>query len=103
MQSRQGAPGPDVRIWRWSELALNIKSDEAHRLAKQLAEMMGTFMTAAVTSALKRTLSTETQSRGRTVLLAEVAEIQKFVADLPDRDLRCAEEIVSYDDTGLPG
>ena len=84
-------------------MALNIKSDEAHRLAKELAEMTGTSLTAAVTSALKRTLGAETQSRGRTILLAEVAEIQRFVADLPDRDLRTTDEILGYDDTGLPG
>ena len=84
-------------------MALNIKSDEAHRLAKQLAEVTGTSLTAAVTSALERTLSAETQSVGSAVLLAEVEEIQSFVADLPDKDPRTVDEILSYDDTGLPG
>ncbi len=43
-----------------------------------------------------------TRSGDRELLLAEVAAIQQFVADLPDRDPRSAEEILGYDDLGLP-
>lgn len=84
-------------------MALNIKSEEAHRLAKELASATGTSLTEAVTSALQRTLSSESQGTSLEVLLAEVGEIQRFVADLPDRDLRTADEILGYDSTGLPG
>ena len=83
-------------------MALNIKSDEAHRLARRLAEATGTSLTEAVRSALERTLSAETQWVGPELLLAEVAEIQGFVADLPDRDPRTPDEILGFDDTGLP-
>jgi hypothetical protein len=34
--------------------------------------------------------------------LAEVAEIQRFVADLPERDARSADEILGYDAHGIP-
>ena len=85
-------------------MALNIKSDEAHRLARRLAETTGTSLTDAVTGALRRTLSAE-ESRGSDaeLLVREVAEIQRFVADLPDRDTRIPEEILGYDASGLPG
>lgn len=33
---------------------------------------------------------------------AEVAEIQRFVASLPTRDSRSADEILGYDGFGLP-
>jgi hypothetical protein len=34
-------------------------------------------------------------------LIAEVAALQQFVADLPDRDRRSADEILGYDESGL--
>jgi hypothetical protein len=33
---------------------------------------------------------------------AEVAELQAFVASLPDRDGRTADEILGYDDSASP-
>ncbi len=83
-------------------MALNIKSDEAHELARKLAEARGTSMTDAVTEALRRTLGAETPTRRTELLVREVAEIQRFVADLPDRDARTADEILGYDERGLP-
>lgn len=84
-------------------MALNIKSDEAHRLARELAEARGTTLTEAVTEALEASLAAETDPSDADVMLAEVAEIQRFLADLPDRDLREADEILGYDERGLPG
>jgi antitoxin VapB len=85
-------------------MALNIKSDEAHRLAKALAESRGSSLTDAVTSALSESLRAERdQAAGIDSLLAEVREVQSLVAELPDRDLRTPEEILGYDDRGLPG
>lgn len=83
-------------------MALNIKSEEAHDLARRLAETRGTSLTDAVTEALRQTLDAETQPSEPDLLVKEVAEIQAFVADLPDRDTRTPEAILGYDDTGLP-
>jgi antitoxin VapB len=83
-------------------MALNIKNDEAHRLAQELAAATGESLTDAVTEALRDRL---TSVRGRTridVLELEVKEIQSFVAALPDRDSRAEEEILGYDEFGLP-
>jgi len=88
---------------RWGLMALNIKSDEAHRLARELAEATGSSLTDAVTTALRRTLSAETRVIGPDLLLREVEELQLFVSDLPDRDPRTNEEILGYGVTGLPG
>jgi hypothetical protein len=35
-------------------------------------------------------------------LHADIAEIQAFVASLPDRNTRSADEIIGYDEAGLP-
>ena len=83
-------------------MALNIKSDEAHRLAKELAAATGSSLREAVTSALRLTLAAEMQASEPDLLLLEVAEIQRFLADLPDRDTRSPDEILGYDDAGLP-
>ena len=83
-------------------MALNIKSDEAHRLAKELAETTGSSMTDVVTEALRRSLDEESRVSEPQLLLAQMEEIQRFVADLPDRDCRRPDEILSYDESGLP-
>lgn len=85
-------------------MALNIKSDEAHRLAKRLADATGTTLTEAVTSALRSRVHAETRESAdeAELLLAEVGEIQRLVAALPDRDTRTADEILGYDAHGLP-
>jgi len=84
-------------------MALNIKSDLAHGLAKELAEATGQSLTDAVTSALRQSLETATKAAEPDLLRAEVAAIQRFVADLPDRDVRSADEILGYDAFGIPG
>lgn len=84
-------------------MALNIKNDEAHDLAKRLADVSGTSLTEAVTTALRRTLERDTRSDDAEVLLREVSDLQRFVADLPDRDCRSPDEILGYDASGLPG
>ena len=40
--------------------------------------------------------------REHDALLADISDIQAFVASLPDRDTRSADEILGYDDFGLP-
>jgi antitoxin VapB len=83
-------------------VALNIKNPEAHRLAHELAEVTGESLTDAVMVALRERLEAVRRLRERKRLGAEIAEIQEFVASLPDRDRRTAEEIVGYDEYGLP-
>lgn len=83
-------------------MALNIKNPEAHRLAHELAGETGETLTEAVTEALRERLAARRSGVHGDLLEAEVAEIQDFVAALPDRDRRTAEEILGYDEFGLP-
>jgi len=46
--------------------------------------------------------ATRDPSAGVESLLAEVRQVQALVAGLPDRDTRSPEEILGYDDRGLP-
>ena len=84
-------------------MSLNIKNPEAHRLARELAEATGSTLTDAVTKALRDGLAETRKEDPIDLLLREVREIQAFVADLPDRDTRDPDEILGYDEQGLPG
>jgi antitoxin VapB len=83
-------------------MALNIKNKETERLANELAAETGGSITAAVTSALAERLASIRRQRGRGRIRAEVADLQEFVASLPDRDPRPADELLGYDEFGLP-
>ena len=89
-------------IQRGGRVSLNIKNPEAHRLARKLAEATGESLTEAVTVSLRERLASVQRQEEPAGLEVAVAEIQDFVATLPDRDLRCAEEILGYDARGLP-
>jgi hypothetical protein len=42
------------------------------------------------------------EPNGLSRLYAQIADIQAFVASLPDRDTRSPEDIIGYDEAGLP-
>jgi len=82
-------------------MALSIKTDEADRLARELAEATHETLTQAVTTALRERLErvrSEQRSEYEERLRRLVAEYQA----LEVRDDRTAEEIIGYDEHGLP-
>ena len=81
---------------------LNIKNDEAHRLARQLADLTGMSLTDAVTEALRDRLMRETRRRGVGRVTQELMELGRCYAALPDADTRGADDILGYDENGLP-
>lgn len=83
-------------------MALNIKNPEAERLAHELADETGDTVTGAVKAALEASLRSIRRGRDTGKALADVASIQALVASLPDLDPRTADEIIGYDDFGLP-
>lgn len=84
-------------------MALSIKDPESDRLARELAQATGESLTEAVRTALQERLERERDRRrpGRD-LAADVRRIQERLARLPVRDPRCADDIVGYDEHGLP-
>jgi antitoxin VapB len=83
-------------------MALNIKNEETHRLAQELADETGETLTEAVTVAVRERLASLHRKRRRQEVVRSVQEIQEFVQRLPDLDRRAADEILGYDDYGLP-
>jgi len=83
-------------------MALNIKNEETHRLAKALAEETGETLTEAVTVAVRERLESLYRKHRRQEVVRSVQQIQAFVQSLPDLDQRSAEDILGYDEFGLP-
>ncbi len=52
--------------------------------------------------AMEERLAAVRRRQERARIHAEVADIQRFVASLPERDTRSADEILEYDEFGLP-
>lgn len=84
-------------------MSLNIKNPEAHRLAREVAERTGDSLTGAVVEALRLRLAALERARPDPDILAAIADVQRLVATLPDLDTRPADEILGYDEAGLPG
>ncbi|MGH3199432.1 MAG: type II toxin-antitoxin system VapB family antitoxin [Streptosporangiaceae bacterium] len=82
-------------------MALSIKSDDADRLARQLAAETGETLTEAVEIALKERLERE-HSRHTASMRTRLARLAADVAAMPVADDRTPEEIIGYDDAGLP-
>lgn len=83
-------------------MALSIKDSEADRLARELAARTGETLTEAVVVALRERL-TRVAGRSRSVpLREELAAIRRRCAALPVLDGRTADDVLGYDDRGLP-
>ena len=83
-------------------MALNIRNPEAEKLAAELARATGESKTEAVTKALRDRLVRVRLERTKRRLADELEEIAEHCASLPVLDSRRAEEILGYDDSGLP-
>jgi antitoxin VapB len=83
-------------------MALNIRNREAEELAAEVARLARTTKTQAVTDALRDRLRRLRRERSRRPLVEELNEIALECARLPVLDGRGAEEILGYDERGLP-
>lgn len=82
-------------------MALSIKNDEADRLARELAAVTGESLTEAVVLALRERLGRQQRLAGPG-MRARLARLADELAELPTLDDRSAEEIIGYDEHGLP-
>jgi antitoxin VapB len=82
-------------------MALSIKSDEADRLARELAAETGESLTDAVVIALRERLDREHTKRADS-MRARLKRLAADVAALRVADGRTPEEIIGYDEAGAP-
>ena len=83
-------------------MALSLKNPEADRLARELADLTGESLTDAVLVALRERLERQRIRRHPIRLRDDLMEIGRRCASLPVLDSRSPDEILGYDDQGLP-
>ena len=83
-------------------MPLNIKDAETHALAKRIANLTGESLTKIVKHALQARLEHLEKFHGSASRVDELDHIALLCAKLPRRDERSADEIIGYDERGLP-
>ena len=84
-------------------MALSIKAPEADRLARKLAATTGETITEAVIVSMRERLAREERKQdNRHALLEELRAIAHHCASLPVLDNRTEDEIMGWDENGLP-
>jgi antitoxin VapB len=81
---------------------LSIKDSKTDRLARRLAELTGESITQAVRTAVEERLEREERHRGQPSV-EHLMAIARRCASRPVIDDRSADEIIGYDERGLPG
>ena len=84
-------------------MALSLKDPKTDRLARQVAKLTGETLTDAVRTALAERLERERLKRGhRPANHEEIRALVQQFASLPVLDDRTDDEIIGYDENGLP-
>jgi antitoxin VapB len=84
-------------------MALSIKSIETEHLAREIASRTGESLTGAIQKALEERLERLKSNRRSEALTAQIDDILNRVDEMPDLDTRTPDEIIGYDEDGLPG
>ncbi len=84
-------------------MAFNIKNEEAHKLARQLAKMTGETMTQALIKALRAQIERTRKERGAGGLAERLMKISRECAPLWKEPYRSTDHgDLLYDEKGLP-
>ncbi len=84
-------------------MALSIKDPETERLARRLAERTGETITVATRRALEERLRRLGSDARKAALLEDLAASRRRWGAMSILDTRSADDILGYDDNGLPG
>lgn len=79
---------------------LSIKNPKAHRLAEQLSKQLGVTLTEAVIRALENQV--QAKPKPKPINWEKVNAILEELRALPVLDTRSEDEILGYDEFGLP-
>jgi antitoxin VapB len=84
-------------------MPISIKAPEADRLARKLTAVTGETITDAVIVAMRERLAREERKlQNSDALLEEIRAISHHCASLPILDTRTDDEILGYDENGIP-
>jgi antitoxin VapB len=85
-----------------SQMGLNIKNAETHRLVQELAALTGESMTAAVTEAVRERLDRVRRERGVSLADRLMAIGKECAAHLKEPFRSIDHDDLLYDERGLP-
>lgn len=83
-------------------MALSIKDPETERLARDLASRTGETITLATRRALEERLRRVGSDARKAMLLEDLAASRRRWGQMRVLDARSADEILGYDENGLP-
>ncbi|HEV2716072.1 MAG TPA: type II toxin-antitoxin system VapB family antitoxin [Terriglobales bacterium] len=83
-------------------MGISIKSIETEQLAREIAAKTGESLTGAIQKALEERLERLKNNRRSQALAAQLDDILRRVDEMPDLDSRTPDEIIGYDEDGLP-
>jgi antitoxin VapB len=84
-------------------MALSIKSPEVERKVRKLAATTGQSITTVISLAVDEQLKREERKRtNKEAMLADIRAIADHCSSLPILDNRSEDEIMGWDENGLP-
>ena len=83
-------------------MALSIKNAETEQLARQVAQATGETITEAIQKSLSERLERLHKQRQQRQTEARLEDIIQRLRALPVLDKRSADEIIGYDEHGIP-
>lgn len=83
-------------------MALSIKDPETEKLARALAARTGETITVATRRAIEERLRRTGALTRKATLIEDMEAMQRRLKALPVLDARSPEDIIGYDENGLP-
>jgi antitoxin VapB len=83
-------------------MPLSIKNDTTERLARKVADATGETLTEAIQTALEERWVRLKSKRRNHILSSQLEDLLRRVDSLPTLDARSEDEILGYDEHGIP-
>ena len=83
-------------------MPLSIRNSEVERLARALSRLTGEGLTQTILQALRERYQRVRAAREQKRLMEDLTAIARRSAALPELDRRSPDEIIGYDEHGLP-
>jgi antitoxin VapB len=94
--------GVSIHISEEMQMALSIRNPRAERLAREVAARSGESLTVSIIHALEERLDRLKSRETAAHITEELLKISGRCRSLPDLDPRSPDEILNYDERGLP-
>jgi antitoxin VapB len=83
-------------------MPLSIKNETTERLARQVANETGESLTEAIQKSLEERLERLRREHKSHILAGQIEDLLRRVDALPTLDSRPEDEILGYDENGIP-